>query len=57
MMTRTVRHEISIPASNAKRASPIRFLDERSMVRRAPWCAPVSFSVSGSNRSSSELIG
>ena len=57
MVTRTVRHEISKPASNAKRASPIRFLGERSMVRGAPWGPPASFSVSGSNRSSSESIG
>lgn len=57
MVTRTVRHEISSPASNAKRASPIRFLGERSMIRGAPWGAPASFSVSGSNRSSSESIG
>lgn len=54
---RTVRQEISSPASNAMRASPIRFLGERSMIREAPWCELVSFSISESDRSSSKHIG
>lgn len=57
MVTRTVRHEISSPASNAVRASPMRFLGERSMVRGVLRSAPAAFSSSGSDRSSSKHIG
>ena len=57
MVTRTVRHEISSPASNAMRASPMRFLGERSMIRGAPWGELASYSAPESDRSSSKRIG